>query len=200
MEAAEQGNSWAAHSRPRLASKVRLQWNEARNQSLLLFPEGALVLNPTARAVLELCDGRQTLTEIVRELAARFDGSAGAGSPAQPARGASEPGAPAAEQVALSTDPGTSSVESEGLASPGPVSASSMQTPAEGPARSGAAGDATGERQSSPPATPAPAEERERAVERDVIAFLDRLDRKGWLVDEAESDALGGNLTKRGPG
>jgi pyrroloquinoline quinone biosynthesis protein D len=64
-------------SRPRLPSKVRVRWNAPRGQALLLYPEGALALNPTAHAVLELCDGRRTLGEIVSELAGRFDADHG---------------------------------------------------------------------------------------------------------------------------
>ena len=64
---------WRPESRPRLPSKVRVRWNAPRGQALLLYPEGALALNPAAHSVLELCDGRRTLDEIVTELAGRFD-------------------------------------------------------------------------------------------------------------------------------
>jgi pyrroloquinoline quinone biosynthesis protein D len=64
--------AWRSDSRPRLPSKVRVRWNAPRGQALLLYPEGALALNPTAQAVLELCDGRRTVGEIVLELAERF--------------------------------------------------------------------------------------------------------------------------------
>jgi pyrroloquinoline quinone biosynthesis protein D len=69
------GPVWRPESRPRLPSKVRVQWNAPRGQALLLYPEGALVLNPTAHAVLDLCDGRRTVAEIVAELAGRFSGT-----------------------------------------------------------------------------------------------------------------------------
>jgi pyrroloquinoline quinone biosynthesis protein D len=68
---------WRPESRPRLPSKVRVRWNAPRGQALLLYPEGALALNPTAHSVLELCDGRRTLGEIVSELAGRFDADQG---------------------------------------------------------------------------------------------------------------------------
>ena len=35
---------------------------------MLLFPEGALVLNTTAVAVLELCNGKRTVDAIVADL------------------------------------------------------------------------------------------------------------------------------------
>jgi coenzyme PQQ biosynthesis protein PqqD len=42
---------------------------------MLLFPEGALVLNPTAAAVLELCDGNRTVSAIVTQLEERYQGA-----------------------------------------------------------------------------------------------------------------------------
>ena len=59
------------YSRPRMARGVRLFWDEVRQQHLLLFPEGLLVLNGTAFAVLELCDGRRTVSEMVTILTAQ---------------------------------------------------------------------------------------------------------------------------------
>jgi pyrroloquinoline quinone biosynthesis protein D len=41
---------------------------------LLLVPEGVVRLNPTAAAVLELCDGERSVDEIVDALAARYEG------------------------------------------------------------------------------------------------------------------------------
>ncbi len=60
-----------AYSRPRMARGVRLFWDEVRQQHLLLFPEGLLVLNATAVKVIELCDGRRTVNEIVTILTAQ---------------------------------------------------------------------------------------------------------------------------------
>ena len=57
---------------PRLAAKVRLKWDEVRQKPLLLFPEGVLVLNPTAHEVVSLCDGQRTVAEIVKTLAEKF--------------------------------------------------------------------------------------------------------------------------------
>ena len=71
---------WRPESRPRLPSKVRVRWNAPRGQALLLYPEGALALNPTAHAVLELCDGRRTVGEIVSHLAGRFEADQGEGA------------------------------------------------------------------------------------------------------------------------
>jgi pyrroloquinoline quinone biosynthesis protein D len=59
-------------AKPRLAAKVRLKWDEVRQKPLLLFPEGVLVLNPTAHEVVSLCDGQRTVAEIVKMLGEKF--------------------------------------------------------------------------------------------------------------------------------
>jgi pyrroloquinoline quinone biosynthesis protein D len=59
-------------ARPRLAAKVRLKWDAVRQKPLLLFPEGLLVLNPTAHEIVGLCDGQRTVAEIVQTLAEKF--------------------------------------------------------------------------------------------------------------------------------
>jgi pyrroloquinoline quinone biosynthesis protein D len=59
-------------AKPRLAAKVRLKWDEVRQKPLLLFPEGVLVLNPTAHEVVSLCDGQRTVAEIVKTLGEKF--------------------------------------------------------------------------------------------------------------------------------
>jgi pyrroloquinoline quinone biosynthesis protein D len=41
---------------------------------VLLFPEGVLVPNDTAAAVLSLCDGQSTVEEIAAALGSRFRG------------------------------------------------------------------------------------------------------------------------------
>jgi pyrroloquinoline quinone biosynthesis protein D len=64
-----------APSRPELAPGVRLHWDKVRERQVLLFPEGALVLSPTAVAVLELCDGRRSMQEIAMDLSARYSGA-----------------------------------------------------------------------------------------------------------------------------
>ncbi|MBS1889519.1 MAG: pyrroloquinoline quinone biosynthesis peptide chaperone PqqD [Actinobacteria bacterium] len=64
-----------ALERPQLATGVRLKHDRVRDQQVLLFPEGALVLNETAVAVLELCDGDRTLDEIAALLSERYEGA-----------------------------------------------------------------------------------------------------------------------------
>ena len=62
-------------ARPYLAPGVRLFWDEVRQQPFLLFPEGTLVLNKTALAILELCDCDHTLSEIITELTTKYPSS-----------------------------------------------------------------------------------------------------------------------------
>ena len=58
--------------RPRLAAHVRLTFDRARERHVLLTPEAVTVLNGTGAAVLGLCDGQRTVTEIVAELRGRY--------------------------------------------------------------------------------------------------------------------------------
>lgn len=62
------------HVCPRLVRGVRLQWDDVRQRHMLLFPEGALLLNSTAAAVIELCDGKRTLGAIAAELQEIYQG------------------------------------------------------------------------------------------------------------------------------
>jgi pyrroloquinoline quinone biosynthesis protein D len=61
--------------RPRLVTGARLRYDEVREEHLLLVPEGAVRLNPTAAEVLELCDGERTVEDIVGILAGRYEGA-----------------------------------------------------------------------------------------------------------------------------
>ena len=62
-------------TRPQLVTGARLRYDEVREEHLLLIPEGAVRLNPTAAEVLELCDGARSLDEIVGALSARYAGA-----------------------------------------------------------------------------------------------------------------------------
>lgn len=62
-------------TRPRLAVGARLQYDDVREEHLLLVPEGAVRLNPTAAEVLELCDGERSVDAIIGELAGRYGGA-----------------------------------------------------------------------------------------------------------------------------
>lgn len=60
---------------PRLATGTRLRYDDVREEHLLLVPEGAVRLNPTAAAVLDLCDGERSLEEIAVALSASYGGT-----------------------------------------------------------------------------------------------------------------------------
>jgi pyrroloquinoline quinone biosynthesis protein D len=60
--------------KPRLRKGVRLTFDKTRDTHVLLFPEGVLVPNATATAVLELCDGESTVDQIAAALDTRFAG------------------------------------------------------------------------------------------------------------------------------
>jgi pyrroloquinoline quinone biosynthesis protein D len=62
-------------TRPRLVTGARLRYDEVRAEHVLLIPEGAVRLNPTAAEVLELCDGERSLDDIVGAVSARYDGA-----------------------------------------------------------------------------------------------------------------------------
>jgi pyrroloquinoline quinone biosynthesis protein D len=62
-------------TRPRLVTGARLQYDEVREEHLLLVPEGVVRLNPTAAEVLELCDGERSLDDIVGALSTRYGGA-----------------------------------------------------------------------------------------------------------------------------
>jgi pyrroloquinoline quinone biosynthesis protein D len=62
-------------TRPRLVTGARLRYDEIREEHVLLIPEGAVRLNPTAAEVLELCDGARSLDDIVGAVSARYEGA-----------------------------------------------------------------------------------------------------------------------------
>ncbi|MFI9331397.1 pyrroloquinoline quinone biosynthesis protein PqqE [Kitasatospora sp. NPDC052868] len=59
---------------PGLRPGVRLVYDPVRERSALLYPEGVLLLNDTAAAVLRHCDGRRDSALVTAELAAEYDG------------------------------------------------------------------------------------------------------------------------------
>jgi pyrroloquinoline quinone biosynthesis protein D len=59
-------------SRPALARKARLRYEQVRQTDLLLLPERVVKLNSTGAAILRLCDGQRTVSEIVRQVESQF--------------------------------------------------------------------------------------------------------------------------------
>ena len=55
--------------KPKLAAKVRLKHDRHEGQWLLLYPERGQVLNASAAAIAQRCDGTRSVAAIAEELA-----------------------------------------------------------------------------------------------------------------------------------
>jgi pyrroloquinoline quinone biosynthesis protein D len=62
-------------SRPSLAPRVRLQTDAVTGEPVLLYPEGLLVLNPTAHEIVTRCNGKITVDELIRLLYDEYEES-----------------------------------------------------------------------------------------------------------------------------
>jgi len=60
--------------RPGLRRGVRLVHDPVRDRMALLYPEGVLLLNETAAAVLAYCDGRRTVPAVAEALSEEYEG------------------------------------------------------------------------------------------------------------------------------
>ena len=57
---------------PRIGRGFRLQWEDAQQAHVLLYPEGMVKLNGSAGEILRRCDGQRCLADIVQDLEASF--------------------------------------------------------------------------------------------------------------------------------
>jgi pyrroloquinoline quinone biosynthesis protein D len=57
-----------------LARHFRLQWEEAQQGYVLLFPEGMVKLNGGAGEVIKRLDGKKTVADVLAELQTAFPG------------------------------------------------------------------------------------------------------------------------------
>jgi len=57
---------------PHLWRLARLDYDPVRRRRILQYPEGAVLLNETGAAVLELVDGKRTVREIAQVLGERY--------------------------------------------------------------------------------------------------------------------------------
>ncbi len=57
---------------PSLWRLARLDFDPVRNRPVLLYPEGAVLLNDTGAEILRLVDGTRTVTDIARELGSKY--------------------------------------------------------------------------------------------------------------------------------
>jgi coenzyme PQQ biosynthesis protein PqqD len=62
----------ALTARPRLWRLARLDFDPVRKRRVLLYPEGAMLLNDTGAEILALCDGTRTVDEIATTLASKY--------------------------------------------------------------------------------------------------------------------------------
>lgn len=59
-------------AKPKVARHFRLQWEEAQNTWVLLYPEGMVKLNQSAGEITRRCDGVRTVADIVADLETTF--------------------------------------------------------------------------------------------------------------------------------
>jgi pyrroloquinoline quinone biosynthesis protein D len=50
----------------------RLQWEEAQQKDVILYPEGMVELNQSSAEILKLCDGTRKQEQIVTDLEQKF--------------------------------------------------------------------------------------------------------------------------------
>lgn len=50
----------------------RLQWEEAQQKDVILYPEGMVELNQSSAEILKLCDGTRNIAQIVNDLEHKF--------------------------------------------------------------------------------------------------------------------------------
>ena len=68
-------NSLDRRQRAALAPAVRMETDRSTGETVLLYPEGVLILNETAREIVARCDGKTTVAEIAVALAEEYDTS-----------------------------------------------------------------------------------------------------------------------------
>lgn len=54
------------------SSMHRLQWEEAQQKDVILYPEGMVELNQSSAEILKLCDGTRNRAEIILDLEEKF--------------------------------------------------------------------------------------------------------------------------------
>ncbi len=59
--------------RPQLRRGVRTGTDPLSGETVLLFPEGVLIMNETAAAVVRQCDGSRTVADMLRSVGETYD-------------------------------------------------------------------------------------------------------------------------------
>jgi len=57
---------------PEINSFFRLQWEEAQNSFVLLYPEGMVKLSQSAGEILKRINGKSSVQDIIRDLKSTF--------------------------------------------------------------------------------------------------------------------------------
>lgn len=58
---------------PLITPGYRMQWEDVQQCHVLLYPEGMVQLNETASLILQQCNGKQSLTQIITNLQIEFN-------------------------------------------------------------------------------------------------------------------------------
>lgn len=56
----------------RIAPGFRMQWEEAQQSHVLLYPEGMVTLNGSSAEILKYCDGSRSVDGIIADLQKQF--------------------------------------------------------------------------------------------------------------------------------
>lgn len=59
-------------TKPALNTLFRLQFEQAQNCFVLLYPEGIVKLNDSASTILKYCDGKNTIKYIISDIKKHF--------------------------------------------------------------------------------------------------------------------------------
>lgn len=62
-------------SKPKLAKLFRMQYEEAQQAYVLLYPEGMVKLNQPASEILKRCDGERDVKAIIADIEQAFNAS-----------------------------------------------------------------------------------------------------------------------------
>ncbi|MGH3781523.1 MAG: pyrroloquinoline quinone biosynthesis peptide chaperone PqqD [Pseudonocardiaceae bacterium] len=68
--------AWSLTDRPQLRRGVRAATDPLSDETVLLFPEGVLILNETAAVIVRQCDGYLSVAEVVQAVGEVYDGVA----------------------------------------------------------------------------------------------------------------------------
>ena len=60
-------------AKPKLARLFRMQWEEAQQTYVLLYPEGMVKLNQSASEILKRCDGERDVQAIIADIEQAFN-------------------------------------------------------------------------------------------------------------------------------